>query len=476
MGKGFLCLFSGLMVFACLNLSSAEYYVDNVKGDDANQGTKEAPFKTLAKSQKALRGGDVLHMVPNPEHPYQEVIDSHPNGKWAGTKEKPTIIDGHGSVISRLMHLKADKWKAEGKGIFSRPLPNNAWVMDRQGYWSGFPIVFFDGKPAEFRKSKDELQDFTYFLYKDYPKKPGDKRSELHNTLYIKLPEGKTPDDLKVEAIDSKTNVHVNRSYVIVRNLTSMYTGGDGFATTRSKGIVFDNVRGCYCMDQGMSHHGAEVTVKNSRFDHNAGCGVVDVYPECKTKYINCLFEDDAFRGGVEFHSGEFEMENCVIRNNTGKVISVNKNAKVKLTNCLFWSKDPKYCGVNVGSGELYMKNCTVYNARIGLSIWLWKEKIKIDMSNCAFIGNKLNYSWGKAKVEGNDNFKFDYNFLTPEPLTVYGKKYKPEQWDEYRKATKLDAHSQMKEYTGEKPPYKTGVDIDDKKIGADINLNNLHK
>ena len=53
-------------------LSASEYYVDNAKGGDQNQGDKENPFMTIKKALKAMKGGDVLHLVPN-EVPYDEI-------------------------------------------------------------------------------------------------------------------------------------------------------------------------------------------------------------------------------------------------------------------------------------------------------------------------------------------------------------------------------------------------------------------
>lgn len=456
-------LFYGYHAFA------VEYYVDNVKGDDQNSGLKQAPFKTIAHVLKLLKGGDTLNLVPNKNLPYTECIDSNTTGFWGGTKENPTIIDGHGSVISGLVQLPANAWKEEGDGVFSRHLPNNAWVMDRQGYWSGFPIVFFEGKPANFCKSKEELKDFTYFLFKSYPENSQGKRDARHNTLYIKLPAGKTPDDITVKSIISTTNIHINRDYVTVRNIISIYTGGDGFSTTRSKGLVFENVRGAYCMDQGMSHHGAEVLIKNSRFDHNAGCGVVDVYTECKTKYVDCVIEDDFYRGGVEFHRGTFEMSNCVIRNNTGKALSMGKGSKVKLTNCLFWVKDQKYAGVSIGDGKIEMRNCTIYNGKTGISIWINDKEIQADITNNVFINNKENYFWNKPKQAGIDKFHIDYNVLTPAPLKAYGQTYTADQWNDYREATGFDAHSLISVYNGKVPPCQTDFRIDDKVVGANI-------
>ena len=41
---------------------AAEYTVDNLAGGDANPGTAEVSFKTLAKGLSALRSGDTLHL------------------------------------------------------------------------------------------------------------------------------------------------------------------------------------------------------------------------------------------------------------------------------------------------------------------------------------------------------------------------------------------------------------------------------
>jgi hypothetical protein len=206
--------------------------------------------------------------------------------------------------------------------------------MDRQGHWSGFPIVFFDGEPAGFRRTKAELEPRTYCLHKERPATPGAARGPRHNTLYIRLPDGSTPDDVAVETVALGTNVHIDRDHVVVRNLTSQYAGVDGFATTKAKHVVFENVRGTRCMDQGISNHGTEVLVRDSRFDGNAGCGIVDVHAGCKTKYVNCRIEDNVFRGGVEFYEGEFEMEDCVVRNNEGEPIKLGRGATLKKTRC----------------------------------------------------------------------------------------------------------------------------------------------
>jgi len=449
---------------------AADLHVDNVRGREKGLGTQEAPFTTIGEALKVLKSGDTLHLAANEGVPYEEVIDTHPAAKWGGTPEKPTIIDGHGATITGLRHFPAADWKDEGDGIFSRRLPNNAWSMDQQGYWSGHPIVFFDGQPAEFRKDKASLTERSYFLHKD-PQHPPGRSTKLHNTLYIKLPTGKTPDDVKVVSIGARTILHLNCSYINVKNLTIVYASEDAFATTHCKGVVFDNIRGAYCMDQGISNHGAQALVKNSRFDHNTVSGIVDVYPEAEVRYTNCVVENN-LRGGVEFYSGEYAMENCIIRHNKGAGITVNRDAKVRLSNCYVdaEAEEKKFAGVDVGPGCLTMEHCTIYKAGAAVASFLSKNPETFAVTNCAFINNRINLNLIKAKegVEAT-NIQFGQNTYTPGEFRVFGTTYGAHQWDDYRQEIGFDGDSLMQAYQGTLPPHKTGLTIDTHRIGCDV-------
>lgn len=346
-----------LLVFSFVG-NATDFYVDNDKGSDANNGSQERPFKTIIKSLEHMSGGDTLHFVPN-SVPYRGGIRIE-NPKLNGTLTKPTIFDGHGAIISSLFHYSVDKWKDEGNDTFSVKLANNAWVMNRQGYWSGFPIVLMDGNPTVFVKAKKDLKAKTYFLYKSTK-----KNDPLQNILFIKLAPGQTPAQVKVEAPSptERGGIYLACDYVTIRNLTAMYSRNDGFATVWKEGIVFENVRACFNMDQGISNHSSEVLVKNSRFDHNAGGGIVDVMMNkkspCYVKYINCIIENDSFRGGVELRQGQFELENCIIRNNACKALEIANGAKVKLNNCIL-SSDNNTNGLYVdGSCDAEIINCT---------------------------------------------------------------------------------------------------------------------
>ena len=427
---------------------AAEWHVDNVKGGDAvGDGSAAKPFKTIARAFKEVKTSDAVYLAPNAA-PYTE----HVNFPVGGTAEKPFVFDGRGAVINMLTHYTGDKWKDEGGGVFSMSLPNNAHVMDKQ--WWGFDLVFFDGKAGKNCASRETLEPLGYFLFKQRQQIEG-KFHPLHNTLYVKLPDGKTPADIKVEAPGVGTILHCGRPHVTIRDLTAMYCTQDGFATTRAPGIVFERVRGCFNMDQGISHHGAEVTVRDSRFDHNAGCGIVDVYPEVKARYERCLVEDDTFRGGVEFHNGEFVMEDCVIRGNPGSELGVCRpGTRVILRNCLVIGREGgKDTGIQQGGGSLTLERCTFYRLRTGVVVGAGAAKLA--MSRCAFIACEQNYLiQPPGKDAPSREITIDDNVYAPAPLTVDKIVYKPEQWAEFQAKTGFDSHSTMKKIDDPSSPW----------------------
>lgn len=359
-------------------LSGAEAFWVSPQGNDSNPGTQDKPFATINHALPRLKPGSTLNVLPG-DKPWPGDIRITVNG----TARAPIIVDGHGSIVSGRSELPAHAWTAEGKDVYSRKLPNNAWGMEK--HWEGgFPLAWFDGKPGRNVTSREELTPGSYFLHKNRKEQNTDP---LHNTLYIRLKPGQTPANAKIQSITGEGGIYVGGNHVTVRNFITEYGGRDGFATHRNKGVVFENIEARHFMDQGMSHHGAEVTVLKAHFHHNAGAGVVDVYPECKTRYENCLIELDTWRGGVEFHSGEYEMINCIIRANPKRALTVTQGALVTLRDCVLIGADGgKSEGVNVGhASRLTMQNCALVGFRSGLTASL-DASTRINMSDCLFL------------------------------------------------------------------------------------------
>jgi len=429
-------------------------YVNNVRGNnDTGDGSAEKPFSSIMRGVKELRPGILLN-VANTGTDYHETIKI----SAAGTVEEPIVIDGNGAVNSGMMRRPLQDWKSETGGVFSIKLPNNAWGM--QNHWEGgFELVRFAGKPGRNVTSREALEPFTYFLYKNQKKL---KTDPLHDTLFIRLPEGKTPDNTEVRTISILSPFCVVASNVTVRNFISEYAGDDGFSSVKpAVNIQFENVEGRYNMDQGMSHHGSGVVVRRSHFHHNAGCGVVDVYPEARTRYEDCLIEYDTWRGGVEFHRGNFEMVNCVIRGNPRWALSVNKGAQVRLQNCLLTGQGQNTAfGVKLDEGNLTMENCTLYNFKTGLYISRLSEDSHVSIRNCAFLKCQINWdlnltapqgdsSINLSKVINSDGNAFEsFPFLLSEKNKIEGRgqdkktSFSATEWDVFRKKSGSDANS----------------------------------
>ena len=481
----FILLFVFSLGFPSMLLAK-DIYVDNLRGSDEGPGTERAPFKTILRAIKAMEGSDVLHFVPTGK-PYRPSDPNEFRYLPDGSLEEPTIVDGHGIVLSGLRRYPLKDWTDEGDGIFSMYLKNNYHNYDPEvEYWRGFDLVFFDGKAGENCKSHNELVPYGYFLYTCPKRDKAGKQSKFFNMLYIKLPAGQTPDSVCAETVSMTCGMQIIGNYKLIKNITCKYFSSDDFAVGPGVGFAFDNVRGCYSMDQGISHHGAHSVVTNSRFDHNAGGGIVDVAfskAASKVKYVNCIVEDDEYRGGIEFRGhgdliGEFEMENCIIRNNLRSQLFLYAS-NVKLTNCIIIGPESKNVeGIVVNGGSLTLINCTFYRFEKLLAIWDIgpNPENKIKIFQCAFIDCNQSYHWFKRSGITTANIDFDYNFYDHTTIYANDVKYSPADWQNWINATGMDKHSSVEKYQGVLPPYSLpslkNKGKDGGRIGANIKPN----
>ncbi len=111
------------LAFACapLQLTAADYYVDQSAGDDAKDGSQAAPFKTILHAIKRAGAGDTVHLVPG-DQPWRESVALSTHPTWyhpGGEPGNPLVIDGHGSWITG-----AD------------PCPPEAWTQEEDGLWT----------------------------------------------------------------------------------------------------------------------------------------------------------------------------------------------------------------------------------------------------------------------------------------------------------------------------------------------------
>jgi hypothetical protein len=371
---------------------AAEYYVDNVNGNDANPGSKERPFQTFKHSLEVLKGGDTLNLVPN-EQPYTEQFGKLTR-KHAGTREQPTVVDGHGAKLTRMTRFTADMWKDEGKGVFSVHFPNNVICMSGQGYYDGFPFVFADGQPLPPVKSFDDLVPNSSFLVLKWHRTIG-LHDPLHKMLYIRLPEGKTPENTVIEA-PQPSNLAAESDFMTIKNIVAEWSSSDNFDSAHGEGIVFENVDSSYCMNQAMSaHSNKETQVRFSRFAKAIDGGVLDVVFKdehvCNVSYFGCVFEDNIKSGGAGFRGGkaskgsEFVLDSCIFRNNENNAVSASTFAKVTIRNCVIMKGDlPAKVAVTASdSAEIVLENCTIVGFPIVFSA---HGEARIKAVNCKLI------------------------------------------------------------------------------------------
>jgi hypothetical protein len=112
------------LAFLPLRGVAADYYVDNVKGDDHFDGLrKEAgpggagPFRTISRGLKAASAGDTVHLNPTGEL-YRETADFY--GHKGGEPGKPLTLDGHGATLCGSDPCTPDGWTEWQGGVLKR--------------------------------------------------------------------------------------------------------------------------------------------------------------------------------------------------------------------------------------------------------------------------------------------------------------------------------------------------------------------
>ena len=190
-------LLAAAAFFCGLSLSAATYSVDNVKGDDKNDGSEKHPVASIEKGLSLLKKSDRLEVAANNGKPYRRPYPGIYGKSYAvqhgGTPDKPMVINGNGAVISGLAVIPLNVWKKTEDGLFKMPF----WPMSnmyrrytKQDYWLPDARIFFvDGKRTTNCLSMAELKKTPNAFW----------WSRKEKTLYYNPPAGKGIADVKVE-------------------------------------------------------------------------------------------------------------------------------------------------------------------------------------------------------------------------------------------------------------------------------------
>lgn len=467
-----------LIMLTAVASQGRDIYVDNLNGSDASSGAKDAPYKSAYAAVAALKPSDSLHLIPTGVPYFCERSIDIRNIK--SSPDHPLVIDGHGSTITGFGVCGIERWKDEGDGVFSMPFRNNALM---RSHWEGFDLVFFDGKPGKSCESRKSLEPYGYVLFTSRITETARADTPL-NTLYIRLPQGKTPADIRIGTIASNNDGNIaftGVSHVLVRNLISTWSRSDGFDTCFASNITFENVEAHHNMDQGISSHSSDVLVKNSWFHENAGCGIVDVRLNkdnpLKTKYVGCLIENDTFRGGIEIIDGECELVDCIVRGNPKTSVKITSGpfhipSRLKASNCVFIGGSKSNVGIGAFESTAVLDNCTFSNFGSGISFSALKpgKELQCAVSRCAFI--KCMSIFAGNGLENNSGFRSDNNYFQSYggAIALFSKPYQ-----DYQKSTGQDLNSifdSSGKMVGENPyslPGLKGKADDGGDIGASL-------
>lgn len=319
------CLLLGLTLAAPCASSAAEYFVDQEAGDDANDGSQGAPFKTINKGVLSAQAGDTVHVNPTGE-PYRETIDLYE--MKSGEPGLPITLDGHGVTISGAERCSPEGWRPWKDGVVVRD--DHPWKPAATSS-ARFRVVFvIDGRlslettaldvlaPGEFCFLPNDSNRLFYRMENgEVPEvevgqpdgssvrldgkawQPGGLKSIVRynglqaptwlkcngaevplvtaidrlepgqftvagNELYFRLPPGRTIEDLAFEAVvrDNGVQIGGGLSDVIVRNFNVTRVANDGYNIHgQGKRLSFLNCNATQCGDEGFSAHGTAETL-----------------------------------------------------------------------------------------------------------------------------------------------------------------------------------------------------------------------
>ncbi len=142
-------------LLALVGAIGAEFYVDP-NGDDASPGSRSAPFRTLARAQRAVRelklsrglpeGGATVFLLPG-RHVLAEPLSLGPED--SGEPGKPIVyraIEPGKAVVTSERAIEGWRRPEEDPPLASSEARGRLWVASIPPDWS-FRSLFLDGKP-----------------------------------------------------------------------------------------------------------------------------------------------------------------------------------------------------------------------------------------------------------------------------------------------------------------------------------------
>jgi hypothetical protein len=403
---------------------AASWHVDNMQGDDAHDGRSQTTaFATVRRAVESCEPGDVLVIAPTGQ-PYHQTLNI--TGR-SGTPDRPIVIEGNGAVLSGFADLTAGKWQARNAGRwfleFRRP-PQN-------------PYLRLDGRRVDPSRDEAGLQP-GQFAWTDAG-------------IHLCLPDGAQPAQRRIEAtvLGSGLVLH-DASYIVCRNLVIEGFSNDGFNFHGDcQGIVCQSIEARHNGDDGFSiHEDISAVVMDGWFHHN-NYGIQDVNAG-RSSYFGVRVEHNRV-AGVDFHGGVHMLTDAVVRNNAGPQVRVNASpaehiglvaGNPALTGlCLLKNVliDGGVTGLEVaGTAHASASNCVLRNAATGVLV--------ASDAVCHLTASVIHGCRDLEVAAGSATVVLNRNVYHPGRFRWGAVTYEPQQWQEYRDATRQDVSSRVGE------------------------------
>lgn len=274
---------------------AADLYVNNVAGDDLNDGRTErtsgnrvGPFKSIGRALREARPGDRIVLTKNDE-PYHESVTIE-STRHSGYADAPFEIVGNGAVIDG-----------------SRPVPVGAWEHVRGKVFRFRPrgkshhMVFLDGRPAKRlhvdanAKAAPELDELEWCLYRGY--------------VYFCVESGEIPQTYNI----AHSVLPVGLTLYRVRNVRISDLIFQGFlldGVNAHDGVVQTELVQLTCRGNGrsgISIGGASKVVVRACLIGDNGTSQVRVEGVSNTRLVDCDLIDAEHAPEIEKNGGKVE-------------------------------------------------------------------------------------------------------------------------------------------------------------------------
>ena len=347
MKKGWLIpVMAGMMTA----LSAAEYYVDFNRGSDGAAGSAAAPLRSFDAAARKAKPGDTIRLVPS-DQPIYTMVRTF---KLKGTADKPIVVDGSFNILTGAARITSKEAEQVSPGLYRTTIKDPGEAM----VWRFF--LLFDGKQQRMEqhskrqcgklKKPEELKPFEWTLVN-------------RTDLYFRLPEGKTPETVRVEMprLANGVGVYEGSEHLVIKNFIATWFWNDGFNIHHaSKNIAFENIAAIGCGDDSVSaHDGCVITVKNLIAIGN-GTGICHA-GTAEADHENLYIADSDSRGFFVLNRRN-SFRNVAVDAAAPIYSDVGDKGDAVLENLWFYSEKPGACFRTIRGGAITAKNVKLYN------------------------------------------------------------------------------------------------------------------